>query len=137
MIEYINETHCRIPKAEINRFVGFLYNYFNISHKLLLEIVFLDSVAIRRINYIYRQKNKPTDVLSFPVKNFHSTLGSIILCPEIIKLQDKKYNYLAYISHGFLHLMGKDHECDQDEKKWQELINLIDCTYAQYKKIKK
>ncbi len=90
---------------------------------------------IRKINNEYRNIDKETDVLSFPMfeKNeidemikagdntVHDVLGDIIVSVERVKEQAIEYGHsfereLAYmIVHGFYHLMGYDHMVDEDK----------------------
>lgn len=90
---------------------------------------------IRKINNEYRNIDKETDVLSFPMfeKNeidemiekqnnvVHDVLGDIIVSVDRVKEQSIEYGHsfereLAYmIVHGFYHLMGYDHMTDEDK----------------------
>ncbi len=92
---------------------------------------------IRKINNEYRNIDKETDVLSFPMfeKNeidsmieagnniVHDVLGDIIVSVDRVKEQAIEYGHsfereLAYmIVHGFYHLMGYDHMTDDDKVK--------------------
>jgi probable rRNA maturation factor len=93
----------------------------------LAEIIFVTSEEIKKLNQSYRNVEKPTDVLSFPQAKVPGAeteiLGSIIICMEILKEKDEQMDDV--IKHGFLHLLGFDHE--EDENKWQELANKINC----------
>jgi len=81
---------------------------------------------MRKLNREYRGKNKPTDVLSF---TFEECVGDCILLGEIVismdtarrqaeelghSLEDEVRRLLV---HGFVHLMGYDHELGGDEEK--------------------
>lgn len=89
---------------------------------------------IRSLNNTYRQKNKITDVLSFPVHdNLRQEgwdndfgpchLGDIIICFEVAKRQASEYKVsieqelLHLAVHGLLHLCGFDHEISAAENK--------------------
>jgi probable rRNA maturation factor len=70
--------------------------------------------AIKDLNRKYRGKDKPTDVLSFPLENFEPGpdgiihLGDIVIC----KAQAKKKNHAVsfLIKHAMLHLLGEHHQ---------------------------
>lgn len=104
---------------------------------IYLSIMLTNNEYIKRVNNDYRQIDKETDVLSFPmfekneideiVKNknkfpIKEALGDIIISVEKVKEQAEEYNHsfereLAYmIVHGFYHLMGYDH-IEEDDKK--------------------
>ena len=79
-----------------------------------VAIEFVDADRIRDLNREYRQKDEPTDVLSFGVdENGDSAgpreLGDIVICPEhTVDLREA-------VVHGSLHLSGMDHERDDGE----------------------
>lgn len=92
----------------------------------------------QELNREYRGKDKPTDVLSFPLndgiednvlkKHDILPLGDIFICLDVAIHQAKEMNIavsqeLARLTvHGFLHLLGYDHErSPEDEKKMIEL----------------
>ncbi len=96
-----------------------------------IELIFVTNEQIRDINLEHRGKDKPTDVLSFPLIDMpHAPLGSIIISLDMAKDVSQKLNHrledevsLLFI-HGFLHLSGYDHEVDGGEmrEKEEELI---------------
>jgi probable rRNA maturation factor len=83
--------------------------------------------AIRSLNRKYRHKDRPTDVLSFSLKEkgpdgkFY--LGDIIICPEVARKQAHKqgHSLLREIEiltiHGFLHLLGFEHFKGMEEEE--------------------
>ena len=103
-----------------------------------IELIVCHNNYIQDINFQYRQINKPTDVLSFPLENMPMgmddiPLGSIIISVDAVKQKSKELNHsfddefsLLYI-HGLLHLAGYDHEVDDGEHriKEEELIKLF------------
>ena len=78
-----------------------------------LSIAFVDDAAIQILNRDYRDKDKPTNVLSFPMEG--ALLGDIVLARETIAREAKEQNknlhdHLTHlIIHGFLHVLGYDH----------------------------
>ena len=89
-----------------------------------LSLAFVVKEEIKKLNKKYRRKNKPTDVLSF-LLNEKQYLGEIIICPEIVSENAKKYGISAreemmkVFVHGILHLCGYDHE--KSEKEAEEM----------------
>lgn len=98
---------------------------------LYINIVLTNPENIRKMNKEYRNIDKETDVLSFPmfekeelenreVSNL-DILGDIVISIERVKEQAKEYGHsfereLAYMTvHGFYHLMGYDH-IDENDK---------------------
>jgi probable rRNA maturation factor len=87
-----------------------------------LAIVLTDDSAIRVLNRDWRGINKATNVLSFPAKNGGAAphLGDIVLAFETIEREAQGEHkpfahHVAHLAvHGFLHLLGYDHERDED-----------------------
>jgi len=82
-----------------------------------LSLAFVEKAEIKKLNKKFRKKNKPTDVLSFALKN-GNYLGEIIICPEVVR--EKGENLLEVFVHGILHLCGYDHEKSKSEEKKME-----------------
>jgi probable rRNA maturation factor len=82
--------------------------------KMIVSISFVPLAEIKRLNRMYRHKNKPTDVLSFNM-NEGKCLGDVIICPSIAKVNAAKYGSTfkseisRLVAHGLLHLLGYDH----------------------------
>jgi probable rRNA maturation factor len=79
---------------------------------LSLEIV--DAKRIRELNRAYRDRDRPTDVLSFPLDGTGEVagpreLGDVVICPE------HTADLREAAVHGVLHLCGYDHETDEGE----------------------
>ncbi len=89
--------------------------------------------TIQEYNKEYRQKNQPTDVLSFPIENdlivsdeFALPLGSIVISVDYVIQNAKEFGHsnddelaLLFI-HGLLHILGYDHEIDNGEMRERE-----------------
>jgi probable rRNA maturation factor len=79
---------------------------------LTIELVGED--RIRELNRDYRARDRPTDVLSFPVDEAGPAagpreLGDVVICPEHTE------DLTEAVVHGVLHLCGYDHETDDGE----------------------
>ena len=98
----------------------------NVTFTILLT----DSINIKKLNKKFRNKNKITDVLSFPffspnnlklIKEKDFYIGDIAVCYQIIKLRGKKTNFFLEFDkmwiHGLLHLIGYDHVISKDYYK--------------------
>ena len=96
-----------------------------------LNLVFVNSLEMKKLNKQFRSKNKPTDVLSFSfLKSFsHSQkeLGELVLCLPYIRQmkQGPVRERTAYaILHGILHLLGFEHE--KNPQSAQKMYRLQD-----------
>lgn len=91
-----------------------------------LSIVFTNDEAIQALNRNWRSKDNPTNVLSFPAFDIEPgddmppVMGDIILAYETVAheagLEGKafKHHLSHLIVHGFLHLLGYDHETEEE-----------------------
>ncbi len=112
----------------------------NIKHcniNIELSVLFTDDKEIRELNKNFRNKDKATDVLSFPLDDLNH-LGDLVVSVETLKKQAKEFQVTKLeelnrlIVHGILHLHGFDHEgvgrseaakMRRMEKKLLEIIN--------------
>ena len=111
--------------------------YEKVNDEAEMSITFVSNDTIKRMNDEYRNKNEVTDVISFPqeelgegeieiVGDMPVHLGDIIISFDIAKEQAKEYNHtiereVAFLAvHGFLHLIGYDHETIEEEKEMFE-----------------
>ena len=109
-----------------------------------VSLTFLNPQKMAEINGEYRDIAEPTDVLSFPMWESESgdfippddwevlTLGDIMVCPDVVLKNAAENNRtfleetVLVISHGLLHLIGRDH--DNEERKnrmWEEQDLLV------------
>jgi probable rRNA maturation factor len=80
-----------------------------------VAVTFVDAESIRNLNREHRDKDEPTDVLSFPIDGADGEpfgpreLGDVVICPEHTE------DLLEAVVHGVLHRTGMDHETDEGE----------------------
>ena len=96
------------------------------------SILLTSNKKMKSLNLKFRKKNKPTDVLSFPMQsNFKKKtyIGDIAISFEIINQRSNFSNFFLELDktwiHGYLHLIGYDHKKIKDYKKMIEKENLI------------
>ena len=140
--EYINLTEKVLSKAFEVEKIDKLNLYIN--------VILTNPENIRKTNKKYRNIDKETDVLSFPMfekdeiedlkvngNEIEDTLGDIMISVQRVEEQAKEYGHsfereFSYmLVHGFYHLMGYDHieECDrivmrEKEEKVLEILNI-------------
>ena len=107
---------------------AFPTEYQFINKKIFLTLLLSNNKNIKKLNKQFRNKNKSTDILSFPIKRKiklenNSYLGDIIISfnymdkPKKQKVKIFKYKVIKTFIHGFLHLLGFDHVKFKDYKK--------------------
>ena len=121
----------RLRKKEL--FFNKICKYFPKKYQFLnkkvgFTILLSNNKNIKKLNKNFRNKNKPTDILSFPLnkKNKISKktyLGDIIISynfvdkPKSQNLKIFKEKLIKIFVHGFLHLLNFDHKKNKDYKK--------------------
>ncbi len=106
-----------------------------VSEGTEVSVTFVDNERIKEINREYRDKDQPTDVISFAMEemgegeiaiigeDIPKVLGDIIISIPRAKEQAEDYGHsfareLGFLAvHGFLHLLGYDHMTKEDEEK--------------------
>ncbi|PIU24449.1 rRNA maturation RNase YbeY [Candidatus Berkelbacteria bacterium CG08_land_8_20_14_0_20_39_8] len=103
-----------------------IFNTLKIKNKnYVIETLFVSNNEIRQLNKQHRGKDRATDVLSFPQKNFpcekEQILGTIIIAPAFAKKEN--IDVAELFIHGLLHLLGFDHETNP--KEWERIEKTI------------
>ena len=98
-----------------------------------ISVTFTDNEGIRKLNREFRNLDRPTDVLSFPLTDYEATstpladelcgsLGDVVLSLERAKEQADEYGHsfereIAFlVVHSMLHLLGYDHETGEEDE---------------------
>lgn len=103
-----------------------------------VTIVFKNIEDVQALNRQFRQKDRPTDVLSFEAIE-PSCLGEIVLATEVIWKQACQNQHSFFyeagylILHGILHLLGYEHE--RGGEKAKKMMELQDTAFEQLKRI--
>ena len=117
MLVIENETNTTLPLALLERIC-------EDNTPKEVELVIVSAQEMHELNLEHRGVDKTTDVLSFPIDDFpHAPLGSIVINHELAASKASELGHsseeeiaLLFI-HGFLHLLGYDHEIDTGEMR--------------------
>lgn len=121
-LSIVNQTKSKLPNLPILAFKNDI-----LGKKYSLSFAYVGEKTSKEINKKYRGKNKPTNVLSFPLSKNE---GEIIICPAVAKREskDETKNFgknfkelLGFlVIHGMLHLKGMEHgkKMEMAEKKY-------------------
>ena len=115
---------------------AFPKKYKFLNKKISLTLLLSNNINIKKLNKNFRNKNKSTDILSFPFdsnsKIFKETyLGDIIISynfinnPKSQRIKFFKEKLIKTFIHGFLHLLSFDHVKNKDYKKMLKEEELI------------
>jgi probable rRNA maturation factor len=133
-IDVVSESNLwNIKIKKKNNFFKSLVSFFPKKYKFVgkkidLTILLSNNKKIKRLNKDFRNKNKPTDILSFPFEkklNLKKSnyLGDIVISyefmnkPKTLSNSMFKDRVIKIFIHGFLHLLGHDHIKLKDFKK--------------------
>ncbi|ERP38877.1 rRNA maturation RNase YbeY [Chitinivibrio alkaliphilus] len=103
-----------------------VYSQENISNEQRVDLIFCSEETICRLNAFSRDKNKVTDVLSYPF-NDPDFLGEIYLCTKRAQAQSRLYHITEeeevarLFTHGLIHLLGYDHQNEADRTEMEAI----------------
>lgn len=136
-ILFENETDYDFDKEKLdllNKVISETLRYENFSDNVEISLTIVTNDDIQAINAKFRDIDRPTDVLSFPLIDFANgeepeqngdepiALGDIVISIEKAKFQAEEYGHsldreLGFLTaHSMLHLLGYDH-MEPDEEK--------------------
>jgi len=122
MIDFENKTDYKIEVDDLEKIRA------SLADAKSLELIIVDDKEIRGINLEYRKLDKPTDVLSFPIKVSKTEfIGSIIISADTAKRVADEMGHSFEVElkilfiHGLLHLLGFDHESDNGQMLQKEI----------------
>ena len=115
---------------------AFPKKYKFLNKKVTFTLLLSNNKNIKKLNKIFRDKNIPTDILSFPLdKNVkiskNTYLGDIIISynylnkPRSQDLKLFKEKVVKIFIHGFLHLLDFDHKTNKDYSKMLKEENFL------------
>ena len=122
MIEVNNLTNNPVDEELLKHLGKYILAQEGVKKEVEVSVAIVGEDEIRKLNKIYRKKDKPTNVLSFqgdskfvfPCSKIKQ-LGEIVICPSQIIGEDKIDLKQVFV-HGFLHLLGYDHQTKKDLK---------------------
>jgi probable rRNA maturation factor len=147
LIDCIDETNelSEQQMLEIERLINFAAKKQMVEEHSEVSVTFVSNERIQEINREYRDKDMPTDVISFAMEELGEgevelsgiemprILGDIVISIPRTKEQAEEYGHsfqreLGFLAvHGFLHLLGFDHMTEDEEKEMftlqKEILN--------------
>ena len=136
------------PEEKAEEVIAFVRDHVECPYDIEASVTLVDTDTIRQVNSQFRQIEKVTDVLSFPMMEYDSPrdfsgqafqnslslspdteemmLGDILLCSEVVKAQAEEYGhselreFCFLVVHSMLHLFGYDHMEDGERLVMEE-----------------
>lgn len=140
-------------REQLDKLTAFVVEQVSCPYEVEVSVTMVDKEEIRRLNKEFRNVDRVTDVLSFPMTeyeeaaNFESQifrqsmtispeteeliLGDIVICSQVIGEQAEEYGHLelrefSFLAvHSLLHLFGYDHMEEEDRIQMEELQRKI------------
>lgn len=148
LVDYIKEKCDRNIEDDVEVIVQTALDEKSIDvENVSISISAVDKETIHKINREYRNVDRPTDVLSFPIfereeinnmatlesskKVKEMELGDIIICIDVLQEHAEEYQtgilreMLYMITHGVCHLLGYDHEIEEEKRDMRALEEKI------------
>lgn len=110
-----NKTKSTLPRVSFVKIKNAI-----IGKNYRLSVVFIGKDKSKKLNFTYRGKNKPTNILSFPLDK---KTGEIFITLDVAKKETKSFdknlsNFVAFLFiHGVLHLKGMTHGSRMERKE--------------------
>lgn len=136
-------------ETQMDKLASFVTDYVACPYEPEISVTLVTKEEIHRLNQEFRQVDRPTDVLSFPMNEYDKpadfsggkfgesmtcspetgelVLGDIVLCSEVVREQAQEYGHSELrefsflVVHSLLHLFGYDH-MEEEERLEMELL---------------
>ncbi|OAL77723.1 rRNA maturation RNase YbeY [Acinetobacter sp. SFB] len=127
-----------LKRAYIKKVIETTLRYIDVDQDCEIGIACVDNGESHKLNLEYRQKDKPTNVLSFPSDLPEEVLplldawpmGDLVICIPVVLQEAIDQNKTAIehfthmLVHGVLHLMGYDHETSEADAEEMEGLEI-------------
>jgi len=126
-IHYLNHEEFKINTDFFKPYIDTFDSLIDLKSGII-NVIFVNNVYIQALNKSYRNKDRPTDVLSFNYEDeegdsISNLFGEVYISYETASRQaidhghDIQCELIKLITHGILHVHGHDHEKDEDYKQ--------------------
>lgn len=122
----IEDERWDVSEALTHKVLLRVLQHLNLKTPYEISVVLTNDDSIQALNKQYRDKDKATNVLSFP-QDDEILLGDVILAFETISREAKELDksfedhFQHLLVHGLLHLLGYDHETDEEAAEMEGL----------------
>ena len=127
-----------LKRAYIKKVIETTLRFINVDQNCEIGIACVDNDESHKLNLEYRQKDKPTNVLSFPSDVPEEVLamldalpiGDLVICIPVVLQEAIDQNktpiehFTHMLVHGTLHLMGYDHETSDEDAEEMEALEI-------------
>ena len=123
-----NEQTQQVDEARLSRLATHVLEAEEVDEEAELSVLLVGSDHIRRLNARFAGDDYATDVLSFPMMEDDESsllLGDVVICPEVAATNAAKLGHDVareldtLLVHGTLHLLGYDHDDEEEKARMQ------------------
>lgn len=124
-----NEQQLQVDEARLSRLAAHVLEAEEVDGAAELSVLLVGADHIKRLNARFAGDDYATDVLSFPMMEDEETtllLGDVVICPEIAATNavrvghDVDTELDTLLVHGTLHLLGYDHDEEEEKRRMDE-----------------
>lgn len=127
-----------LKRAYVKKVIESTLRHIDTQSDCEIGIACVDTIESHKLNFQYRSKDKPTNVLSFPSDLPDEMaavldcfpIGDLVICIPVVlqeAIEQKKEpleHFTHMLVHGTLHLMGYDHETSEEEAEEMEALEI-------------
>ena len=124
-----NEQTLQVDESRLSRLATHTLQAEEVDEEAELSVLLVGSDHIRKLNARFAGDDYATDVLSFPMMEDDESsllLGDVVICPEIAATNAAKLGHDiareldTLLVHGTLHLLGYDHDDEEEKARMEE-----------------
>ena len=124
-----NEQSQQVDESRLSRLATHVLQAEEVDEEAELSVLLVGSDHIRKLNARFAGDDYATDVLSFPMMEDDESsllLGDVVICPEIAATNAAKLGHDVareldtLLVHGTLHLLGYDHDDEEEKTRMEE-----------------
>jgi probable rRNA maturation factor len=123
-----NEQEMSVDERRLSTLARHTLEAEKVGGEAELSVLLVSSDHIQNLNARFANENHPTDVLAFPMleedeDDDQTLLGDVVVCPEVAEKNALKLGHSlsreldVLIVHGTLHLLGYDHQGEEDKMR--------------------
>jgi probable rRNA maturation factor len=121
-----NEQPVTVDESRLAELARHTLNAEEVDEAAELSVLLVTAEHIKTLNARFAGEDHATDVLAFPMNEDHDEtvlLGDVVICPEVARTNAEKLEHSleheldTLLVHGTLHLLGYDHQREDDKRK--------------------
>jgi probable rRNA maturation factor len=133
-----NEQSDEVDEARLSRLATHVLRTEEVDEEAELSVLLVGSDHIRKLNARFAGDDYATDVLSFPMMEDEESsllLGDVVICPQVAATNAAKLGHGVereldtLLVHGTLHLLGYDHDDEEEKARMEERQGQILATF--------